>query len=179
MKKILMLFVASILLTNYAFAEEQLEFSGEEAKKEIEKYVSNPNDILLITIESIPKEITFNKVTIHKSVGENNSTFEVRTPYCMKIPMSWLEEMKKSYYEFKPANSEESEAALAALKIIMITKIPNIIIVAQSQSTIGIQGKAYYKGEVFVSSIADIPYGVVDLNVEIPVEKYILETTKP
>lgn len=179
MRRIAILFVASILLANYTFAEEQMEFSGENAKKEIVKCLSNSDDILLITIESIPKEVTCNKVTIHMSAGENNRTFEVRTPYCMKMPMGMFEEMKKEYLKIEPANSEEKEAFLAALKMTIKTETPNIIIVAQSQSVIGIQGKAYYKGKVFVSSVADVPYGVVDLNVEIPVERYILETSKP
>lgn len=166
-------------MASYAFAEEQLEFSGEEAKKEIAKYLSNPNDIMLIAIESIPKEITFNKITIHKAVEENNGTFEVYTPYCMKVPMSMLEDMKKEYHKIKPANSKEREAFLDGLRMIIATKIPNIIIIAQSQSTIGIQGTAYYKGKAFVSSVANVPYGAVNLNVKIPAEEYILEKSKP
>ena len=58
MKKTLVLFIIFIiLLAGCAFAEEQIEFSGKEAKKEIEKYLAAHSNILLITIESIPKEI--------------------------------------------------------------------------------------------------------------------------
>jgi len=150
------------------YQEESIYLTGKELKDAVTLYFNNPNNDIFVLIEPIEDNGWLNP-TIHYqcTTGNNNVSFETQTPIGFRLPCGvMLTDLKKKFNDFSP--TEKSQAV-----IMMQMRMPTMVIVCQSQSETGIQGKAYFNGKELASSIANIPYGVVSLSVEIPIAEVL------
>jgi hypothetical protein len=174
MKRLISFFVLMICLNSCSTVQAAPIL--QDRKKNLatmEEYFKNPKDKLMTVIQSTEKtNSVWDEVSINLTIGmglQNNASEETFTPIVAVMDLhDMAEKMRET---FKTIPEKDRPEALLRLAPAFALNFPTIVVVAQSQSSSGgIQGAIYFDGEKKSSSIADMPYGVVNLTYSIQPE---------
>ncbi|MEK9179579.1 MAG: hypothetical protein AAB893_03885 [Patescibacteria group bacterium] len=140
----------------------------------ITEYFANPQGKVMITVASV-HATEWAQIQCHrtsgllKKSGAKNESFKTYAPYVTVTNLSKQIDGMRALYNGASKNDKKFlEMSMAADPLIFIY-------VCQNQGRGGVVGKIYFNGKEVASDVANIDYGVVNLNYTLSLNDVILE----